>query len=329
MIPSVGAGLEETQLLEDFLVDALASSEEVLSAIRGAREDVELVASLLSDEKVVMDTLVELLPGLSPLLARATVDPSVLPVEMGEAEEVRLVLDGKLIVCRTDGEIKTTDLTEGANRDLLVEVMRDIVPKLKEVLDSMPAFLEPAIEEPEPAAPEEEPSIQEPTAEQVAPEVPLEVLPEVPPEVPPEIEEPRAEEHKMEAAEEPLGVEEPMAGEEQLLEEPEAFAEPTVVEPVTPMEPPLEREMAVSLPVAVDELPETTPVRTGDAQLRVYRRRVRRNDEVVRRQMAEVRRRRDAEIRRLREGLEAQETPEWEEPKGFFWRLKRLFKRKR
>lgn len=316
MIPFDEAGPEETQPLEDFLADALPSSEEVVSAIRGAREDVELVSSLLSDEKVVVDALVELLPGLSPLLVRVIVDPSVLPVEMGEVEEVRLAPDGRIIVCRTDGEINTTDLTGGANRDLLVEVMRDIVPKLKEVLDSMPAFLEPTIEEPGPAAPEaEEPAIQEPTAEHVVPEVP------------PEVEEPVAEEQQVEAAEEPLGVEEPTAGEEPA--EPEAFAEPTVIEPVTPIEPAPEREPAVSLPVAADELPETTPVRTGDAQLRVYRRRVRRNDDVVRRQMVEVRRRRDAEIRRLREGLEAQEAPEWEEPKGFFGRLKRLFTRKR
>jgi len=320
VIPSVGAGFEEIQPLEDFLADALASSEEVLSAIRGAREDVELVASLLSDEKVVVDALVELLPGLSPLLARITVDPSVLPVEMGEAEEVRLAPGGRLIVCRTDGAIKTTDLTGGASRDLLVEVMRDVVPKLKEVLDSMPLFLEPTIEEPEPDASEaEEPVIQEPTVEHLVPEVA------------PEVVEPFAEEQQMEE-EEPLGVEEPAAGEEPLLEEPaepEAFAEPIVVEPVTLMEPASEREPAVSLPIATDELPETTPVRTGDAQLRVHRRRVRRNDEVVRRQMAAVRRRRDAEIRRLREGLEAQEALEWEEPKGFFGRLKRLFTRKR
>jgi len=320
VIPSDEAGLEEMQPLEDFLVDALASSEEVLSAIRGAREDVELVASLLSDEKMVVDTLVELLPGLSPLMARVTVNPSLLPAEMGEAEEVRLAPYGMLIVCRMDGEIKTTDLTEGANRDLLVDVMRDIVPKLKEILDSMPAFLEPTLEEPEPAAPEaEEPDIQEPTAEHVVPEGP------------PEVEESVAEELQVEVAEEPLGVE-PTAGEEPLLEEtaePEVFAEPTFVEPVTPMEPAPEREPAVSLHVAADELPETTPVRTGDAQLRAHRRRVRRNDEVVRRQMATVRRRRDAEIRRLREGLEAQEALEWEEPKGFFGRLKRLFTRKR
>ena len=320
MIPSFGAGLEETQLLDDFLVDALASSEEVLSAIRGAREDVELVASLLSDEKVVIDTLVELLPGLSPLLARVTVDPSVLPVEMGEAEEVRIALDGKLIVCRTDGEIKTADLKEGANRDLLVEVMRDFVPKLREVLDSLPVFFEPTIEEPEPVALEEEPSIQEPMAEQVVPEVP------------PEVEEPVAEEQQVEAVEEHFEVEELTAVEEPLLEETEkleVFVEPTAVEPIKPMEPVPEMEPTVSLPVAADELPETTPVRAGDTQLRVYRRRVRRNEEVVRRQMAEVRRRRDAEIRRLREGIEAQEVPEWEEPKGFFWRLKKLFKRKR
>lgn len=321
MIPSVGAGLEEMQPLEDFLADALASSEEVLSAIRGAREDVELVASLLSDEKVVVDALVELLPGLSPLLTRVTVDPSVLPVEMGEAEEVRLAPGGRLIVCRTDGAIKTTDLTVGASRDLLVEVMRDIVPKLKEVLDSMPSFLEPTIEEPEPDALEaEEPVILEPTVEHVVPEVPAEMV------------EPFAEEPQMEEAEEPLGVEGPMTREEPLLEEhaePEAFAEPIVVEPVTPIEPVQEREPAVSLPVAADELPEMTPVRTGDAQLKVYRRRVKRNDEVVRRQMAAVRRRRDTEIRRLREGLEAQEAIEWEEPVGFFERLKRLFTRKR
>lgn len=321
MIPSVGAGLEEMQPLEDFLADALASSEEVLSAIRGARGDVELVASLLSDEKVVVDALVELLPGLSPLLARVTVDLSVLPVEMGEAEEVRLAPGGRLIVCRTDGAIKTTDLTGGASRDLLVEVMRDIVPKLKEVLDSMPAFLEPTIEEREPVAPEaEEPTIQEPMAEYVVPEVP------------PEVEESIAEEQQVGAAEEFLSVEEPTAGEEPLLEEPaepEAFAEPTVFEPVTPIESAPERTPAVSLPIVADELPETTSVRTDDAQLRVYRRRVRRNDEAVRRQMAEVRRRRDAEIRRLREGLEAQEALEWEEPKSFFGRLKRLFTRKR
>ncbi len=343
VIPSVGAGLEEMQQLEDFLADALASSEETLLAIRGAREDVELVASLLSDEKVVVDALVELLPGLSPLLMRVTVNPSTLPVEMGKAKEVRLTPDGKLIVYRLDGELKTTNLTKGANRDLLVEVMRDVVPKLKEVLDNFPVFLEPAIEKPEPVVLKvEEPTIEKPkpvALEVEEPAIQEPVVEYMVPEVPPEVEEPVAEEQQVEAVETPLGVEEPTLVEEPTADEestaveepaePEAFILLPDFEPVTIMEPAPEREPVISLPVADDELPRLKPIRTGDAELRVYRRRVKSIEEAVRRQMVEVRRRRDAEIRRLREGLKVQDVIEWEEPVGLFERLKRLFTRKR
>jgi hypothetical protein len=308
MISSDEAGLVETQQLEDLLAEALPSSEEVVSAIRVAREDVELVASLLSDEKVIVESLIEVLPRLSPLLSRAAVDPSVLPVEMGEVEEARLVSDGRLIVCHIDGEIMMASLTVGTSRDLLVDVMRDIVPKLREILESVPVFEEPD-EEPEPIIPEtpevEEHTIQEPTEEFLAPEE----LPE---------EEELVQEPLLEEAGEPLGA-----------EEPGIIAEPTVAEPVTPIEPAHKREPEVSLPVATEELPETPPVKLGEAPLRAHRRRVRRNSEAVRRQMAEVRRMRDSEIRMLREGIETQWDLDLDKPKGFFERLKRLFSRKR
>lgn len=308
MIYSDEAGLAETQPLEDLLAEALPSSEEVVSAIRVAREDVELVASLLSDEKVIVESLIEVLPRLSPLLSRAAVDPSVLPLEMGEVEEARLVSNGRLIICRMDGDILMADLTLGTSRDLLVDIMRDIVPKLGEILERVPVFEEPA-EEPEPIIPEtleaEEPAIQEPTEEYVAPEDLLE-------------EEELVEEPLLEEAGEPLGA-----------EEPEIVAEQTVAEPVTPIEPAYEREPEARPPVATEELPETPPVKLGDAPLRAHRRRVRRDGEAVRRQMAEVRRMRDSEIRMLREGIETQWDLDLDKPKGFFERLKRLFSRKR
>jgi len=299
----------EEQLFESGPAGALISSREVVYALRGARDDAELIPSLLSDEGTIVKTIFDLLPGLEHPLSRAAVDPSVLPVEMGEIEKANLTPDGRLIVGRRDGEILTTDLTDWRNRDLLVDILKDVVPKLRLIAEGkLPA-------EPAPQVMMPEPVIQVPVVEPVIVEEPEEVkepvsepLTEVEPAEPPEAEKKLVSgEPAVEEAEEISRAAEARVGEIVL---PEVLAPETRV---------------VGTPSVVERKPkETSPKERMENRLRRYRKMVRRNREAIKRLMADIRRQRDAEILRIRENPEERGMPEWDRRRGFLRRVKRL-----
>ena len=58
--------LDETQAQQGALVDYMASAAEAVSHIKGAKEDVELIVSLLADEGTVVEGLIRALTTSGP-----------------------------------------------------------------------------------------------------------------------------------------------------------------------------------------------------------------------------------------------------------------------
>ena len=296
--------IDETQAQQGALVDYMTSAAEAVSHIKGAKEDVELIVSLLADEGTVVEGLIKALTGSGLPVNRIPLEPSAMPDELGEVEEAHLTSGGSLIVSLLDGQVDSFDLSFEENRGLLVSAMEDIVPKLHSVLDGSLVLRELIIEE-EAVEPETF-EVPEEVAEEVTPPVPeAEELVEVEEPTPGEVEEPTLEELTEEEVVEPE------------VEEPEIM-EPTVEEDmvaVSGVEEPAVEEF--SLPefdpeAQLSEAPEPTRARpellerpvkppvARDVLVRRLRRAVKRQRSSAQIEMEKVRRQREAQIRRLR-----------------------------
>jgi hypothetical protein len=306
--------------------ETLNYSGAAMSAIRGMREEANLISELISEEEAVVTSLFRILGKLERPLGWVSVDPDIL-AELGDIELAHVTPNGRLLISRRDNEVKTIDLFDRRNRDLLVLVVRDLAPKLRYVLENHPEIVdldagEPIYVEPEPIpievitelepAPVEEPFAEPILEEEIISEpVPEEIIePELVPE--PEPQQP--------AIEELVSVEE--------LKE---FVEPEIEiasEPTMPTLEPLEEP--VQLPLVMEE-PEGRKrlKRERDDQIMRHKQRVDADTQRVYREMAEVRQRRDMELMAFRGRIDASEEPE-EEPKKSPLRrfLSRLFGRR-
>jgi len=169
------------QALAEHMVQDVSDTilEEVISVIRGMREEIETLTGLISDEGLVVDNLFEILTTLSKPLKHIDVDLSLVPVESSEVERANISYDGKLIIMRKDAGIQLINLMDEDNRDLLTKVLGDVLPKLLELIkdpsmhpDPEPEP-EPIVEVPEPAP---EPTVvEEPVIE---PEIPAPIMEE-------------------------------------------------------------------------------------------------------------------------------------------------------
>ncbi len=287
--------------------EPIPSVDEILSGLSELRGDITYLSDLKSEEDKAVEDLFQALMKLTQLLQWATVETSVLPVELGEVESAKVTPEGKLIYCRVDGEIGTLDLSDYDNRDVLVDVVRDLAPKLREIMENPPEVEESVVEEPEPEPeprPEPEP---EPEPEPVLEELAVEELDVV------EAEEPVTEP----AVEEPVAEEEPV---EQVIEEPS--------EPPTPEPPLIEEAVEEKPPVPKEELePQMMEPKDRKVELLWAVLRGRRVDSL--KEIRDYRARREEEDRRVMEALRKGKGHGLVEDRSFFERLKDVFSRRR
>ena len=285
---------------------SIPSVDEVLSGLNELRRDLSDLSDLKSEEDNAVEGLFQALMKLTQLLQWATVETSVLPVELGEVESAKVTPEGKLIYFRFDGEIGALDLSDYDNRDVLVDVVRDLAPKLREILENPPKVEEPAVEEPE-LKPEPEPEMveEEPAVEELGVEEGAEVEEPVP--------EPAIKEQL---------IDEPPTLEEAVIED---EAEEQLIE--KPAEPPATVE-AVERPPAMEELkPEKIVPKDQNIELLWAVLRGRRGDSL--KEIRDYRLRREEEERMLMEALRKGKGQILFEDRSFFDRLKDLFTRRR
>ena len=315
----IAAEVEDFLLYDDLETYSLPSAEETVAPLREMREDIDLIASLLSDEKTVVEDLFGTLLRIVGSIPRVPLDPGFFEEQLGTVEEAHVSPEGMLVYGLSDGLIGSLDLSEDDKRDLLVKVVEAIIPTLRGILDGSVVLEEPEESGYEPPV---EPTIGE------LPEEEAEVEPELLVEEPPEVGEPVSEEPDIE--EEPMGEppeelpseEEPIP--EELLEpEPEFFEEPEPIIPVDAqeelLEPPEPQEQEV-----VEMQPLKPPVKNlKDPQLGGLRRKVQRERDMTRRQMQQIRRLRATQISHLREATGKTVT---KKPKsqGLFGQIKNI-----
>lgn len=120
-----------------------SSPEEVVETLRRLREDVGQISELSSEEgSIVRAFSLAFLKLMEPLAKALPIDVSVLPLDLGPVERANVVPKGDLVLLFTDGRMESIDLSVAENRDLLVAVMSDAMPRFNRLISQRRSKIE-------------------------------------------------------------------------------------------------------------------------------------------------------------------------------------------
>ena len=121
--------------------------QELLDSLKSLEDDVGQICELSSEEKRVVAVFFDsFLKLMQPFAKTMSVSPVVLPEEMGSVVQANIDPTGHLMVLYQDGHVELRDLREEAQRDLMVIVIKDVMPKFKELTSAHRLKIENRIE---------------------------------------------------------------------------------------------------------------------------------------------------------------------------------------
>lgn len=113
---------------------AQVSIQELLDSLRSLQDDIGQICELTSEEKVlVAEFFASLLKLMQPLAATMPVSTVALPEEMGNVAQANIDPTGHLVVLYRDGQVELKNLSEEKHRDLMISVVKDVMPKFKQL----------------------------------------------------------------------------------------------------------------------------------------------------------------------------------------------------
>lgn len=119
------------------------SIQNLISTLKSLKDDVGQIAELSVEEKtLVAGFFAELLKLMQPLATAIPVSTSSLPGEMGEIVQANIDPTGHLLILYDDGQAELKDLSEEENRDLMITVVEDVIPKFKELVGAQKQKIE-------------------------------------------------------------------------------------------------------------------------------------------------------------------------------------------
>ena len=108
-----------------------ASVQALVDSLKSAGDDIGQITELTSEEKLlVAEFFKSLLKLMQPLASSVPVNTTVLP-DMGAVIQAHLDPTGHLALLFEDGRLELKNLTDEANRDLMITVVEDVLPKFK------------------------------------------------------------------------------------------------------------------------------------------------------------------------------------------------------
>jgi len=108
--------------------------EELVSSLKSLQDDIGQISELTSEEKRVVDVFFEsFLKLMKPLAKTLPVSPDALPDELGSVVQANIDPKGNLMLLYKDGQVELRSLGEKTQRDLMISVIRDVMPKFKQL----------------------------------------------------------------------------------------------------------------------------------------------------------------------------------------------------
>ncbi len=106
--------------------------QEIVDSLKSIADDIGQISELNSEEKILVSqffaSLFKLMQPLAPSIA---VSQLVLPAQLGDVVQAHVDPTGRLILQFQDNHVELKDLSEQKNRDLLMSVVGDVMPKFK------------------------------------------------------------------------------------------------------------------------------------------------------------------------------------------------------
>ena len=115
----------------------------LIESLRSVQDDIGQIGELSSEEKILVTKFFEaLLKLMQPLAATMPISIEVLPAEMGDVVQANIDPTGHLIVLHRNGQVELENLNEEKNRDLMMIVVEDVMPKFKQLTSTQKRKIE-------------------------------------------------------------------------------------------------------------------------------------------------------------------------------------------
>ena len=123
--------------VEDTAIATETPLEELLESLKTVQDDAGQICELVSEERSFVSACLEsLLKIMRPLKATIPISPSVVVQDSSSLARANIDSEGHFIILYKDGRMELKNLEEETNRDLLIRVIRDVVPKLTQLTTS-------------------------------------------------------------------------------------------------------------------------------------------------------------------------------------------------
>lgn len=106
--------------------------QELIDSLQSIQDDIGQIAELTSEEKLlVAQFFTSFLNLMEPLASAIPVTVSLLPPEYSHAAQAYVDPTGHLAIMYNDGRMELKSLENENNRELLIAVIEDVMPKFK------------------------------------------------------------------------------------------------------------------------------------------------------------------------------------------------------
>ena len=110
------------------------SLDELISSMKSLQDDVGQISELSSEEKRVVDVFFDsFLKLMKPLAKTISVSPDALPADVGRVVQANVDPKGNLMLLYEDGQVDIRSLAETSERELMIAVLADAMPKFKQL----------------------------------------------------------------------------------------------------------------------------------------------------------------------------------------------------
>jgi hypothetical protein len=117
--------------------------QEVVESFKSTADDIGQISELSSEEKVLVSQFFSsLFKLMQPLTPSIPVNHLALPAKVGDVVQAHVDPTGHLILLYVDGHVELKNLSEEKNRELMMAVVEDIVPKFKNLTSMQKRKLE-------------------------------------------------------------------------------------------------------------------------------------------------------------------------------------------
>lgn len=108
------------------------SIQELVESLKSTADDIGQISELSSEEKILVSQFfISLFKLMQPLAPSIAVSQTALPAQVGDVTQAYIDPTGHLVLHFEDGHVELKNLSEEKNREIMMAVVGDVVPKFK------------------------------------------------------------------------------------------------------------------------------------------------------------------------------------------------------